>query len=119
MNQWAFALRGRAGRLLVGSWLGSALAFLALLVPKCPLCVAAYLCFFGVSASSARAVVQLGVPLCLALVAGSALATALFVAQRGRRLAALLDCERCARVPTTHLKARAIPVAQPQPHDVE
>lgn len=88
MNQWAFAQRGRTGRFLVGSWLGSALASLAIFVPKCPVCVAAYLGLFGVSASSARAVVQLGVPLCIALIAGSALATALFVAQRGRRLAA-------------------------------
>jgi len=84
MNQRAFAQNRRAGRVLVGSWLGSALAALAVIVPKCPLCAAAYLCLFGVSASSARAVVRLGLPLCIALVAGSALATALFVARRGR-----------------------------------
>ena len=70
---------------LSGSWLSALLACLAVLVPKCPLCAAAYLCLFGVSASSARAVVELGLPLCLALIAGSTLATALFVAQRSRR----------------------------------
>jgi predicted transporter len=84
MNQQAFARDRRVGRVLVGSWLGSALAFLAVIVPKCPLCVAAYLCLFGVSASGARAVVQLGLPLCLALIGGSTVATALFVARRGR-----------------------------------
>lgn len=87
MNQQAFAQDRRVGRALLGSWLGSALAAAAVLVPKCPLCAAAYLCLFGLSASSARAVVQLGLPLCIALIAASALATALFVARRGRRLA--------------------------------
>ena len=88
MNQQAFAQDRRAGRVLVGSWLGSVLAALAVVIPKCPLCAAAYLCLFGVSASSARAVVQLGLPLCLALIGASAVATALFVARRGRHLAA-------------------------------
>src|SRR4051794_25158608 len=89
MNRQAFAHDGRGGRrVLVGSWLGSVLAALALIVPKCPLCAAAYLCLFGVSASSARAVVQLGLPLCLALIGASTLATALFIARRGRLLAA-------------------------------
>lgn len=88
MNQQAFAQDRRAGRVLVGSWLGSALAALAVVVPKCPLCAAAYLCLFGVSASSARAVVQLGLPLCLALIGASTVATALFIARRGRHLAA-------------------------------
>ena len=69
---------------MAGSWLGSALAALAVIVPKCPLCAAAYLCLFGVSASSARAVVRLGLPLCVAVIAGSALATVWFVARRGR-----------------------------------
>jgi hypothetical protein len=72
---------------LVGSWLGTALAALAVIVPKCPLCAAAYLCLFGVSASSARAAVQLGLPLCLMLIAGSTVATALFIARRGRQIA--------------------------------
>lgn len=84
MGQQAFARNRRVGRVLAGSWLGSALAALAVIVPKCPMCVAAYLCLFGVSASSAHAMVRLGWPLCIALIAGSALATALFVARRGR-----------------------------------
>jgi len=88
MNQQAFAQNRRAGRVLVGSWLGSALTALAVIVPKCPLCAAAYLCLFGVSASSARAVVQLGLSLCLALVGASTAATLLFVARRGRNLSA-------------------------------
>ena len=55
-------------------------------MPKCPLCAAAYLCLFGVSAGSAQAIVKLGLPLALGLVVVSAVATALFVAHRGRRL---------------------------------
>ncbi|HET7544916.1 MAG TPA: hypothetical protein VFK05_33855 [Polyangiaceae bacterium] len=74
----------RAGRALFGSWLSALLACFAVVVPKCPLCAAAYLCLFGISASSARAVVALGLPLCLTLIAGSTLATALFVARRSR-----------------------------------
>lgn len=87
MNQQPLSLNGHATRALLGSWLTSALALSAVIVPKCPLCLAAYLCLFGVSASSARAVVQLGRPLCLALIAASALATALFVLRRSRDLA--------------------------------
>jgi hypothetical protein len=77
----------RAERALFGSWLSALLACLAVFVPKCPLCAAAYLCLFGVSASSARDVAELGLPLCVALIAGSTLATALFVARRSRPLA--------------------------------
>jgi len=80
---------------LVGSWLGSALALSAVMLPKCPLCVAAYLCVFGVSATSARAVVQLGLPLCIAFIAASALGTALFVARRGRDRP---RCDKCVKV---------------------
>jgi hypothetical protein len=80
-----FSLGGRAERALFGSWLTSAVSLFAVVVPKCPLCLAAYLGLFGVSASSARAVVKLGLPLCLTLIAGCALATALFVARRGQR----------------------------------
>ena len=75
----------RAKRALFGSWLATTLGLGGVLIPKCPLCVAAYLCLFGVSAGSARAVAQLGMPLCLLLVLVSASATALFVARRGRR----------------------------------
>ena len=93
-----FALTKGARRAMLGSWLGSALAFLAVALPKCPLCVAAYLCLFGMSASSAVAVVKLGVPLCLAMVACSALVTALLVSRRGRRLRARSNgCEACER----------------------
>jgi len=52
------------------------------------MCAAAYLCLFGVSASSASAIIELGAPLCLALIASSAVATAWFVARRRRRVAA-------------------------------
>jgi len=86
MNQQPLFLERRAARAVLGSWLTSALALFAVIVPKCPLCVAAYLCMFGFSASSASALVQLGLPLCVALISASALATALFVARRGRRL---------------------------------
>jgi membrane protein implicated in regulation of membrane protease activity len=75
----------RAERALIGSWFATALGLAGVLIPKCPLCVAAYLCLFGVSAGSARAVAKLGLPLCLVLVFVSAFATALFVARRGRR----------------------------------
>jgi hypothetical protein len=76
----------RAERALFGSWFATALGVAGVLVPKCPLCAAAYLCLFGVSAGSAQAIVKLGVPLCLGLIVVSALATALFVSHRGRRL---------------------------------
>ena len=74
----------RAERAVVGSWTVSALGLLGVLVPKCPLCFAAYLCLFGVSASTARAIAVLGRPLALGLVACSVIATAWFVAQRAR-----------------------------------
>ncbi|HEY3257164.1 MAG TPA: hypothetical protein VGJ91_24570 [Polyangiaceae bacterium] len=87
MNARSSAIAPRAQRALFGSWLTTALACLGVIVPKCPLCAAAYLCLFGLSASSAQAVVKLGLPLCLTLIACSVLATALFVARRGRRVA--------------------------------
>jgi hypothetical protein len=91
----ARAPRGR--RALFGSSVASALGVAGLLIPKRPLCLAAYLCVFGVSASSARSVAWLGVPLCIALIAASALATAVFVAQRGRRLASQKSGTCCTR----------------------
>lgn len=75
----------RAERAVFGSWAFSVLGLLGVLVPKCPLCFAAYLCLFGLSASTAHAVAFLGRPLAFALIAGSALATALLVMQRARR----------------------------------
>jgi|SRR5450432_3349326 len=90
----------RAERALFGSWFATALGIAGLLVPKCPLCAAAYLCLFGVSAGSAQAIVKLGVPLCLGLIFASALGTALFVAHRGRRL-------QSARPPSS-LRAAAV-----------
>ena len=88
MNHRLSARTARARRLLFGSWLTTALSCLGVFLPKCPLCVAAYLCLFGFSASSAQALVKLGAPLCAALIASSVLATAWFVARRGRRIAA-------------------------------
>ncbi len=76
----------RAERAIFGSWTLSALGLLGVLVPKCPLCLAAYLCLFGLSASTARAVAVLGLPLALGLIGCSAIATALFVAGRARRV---------------------------------
>ena len=87
MNHRPLSQTRRAARALFGSWLGTLLCCLGVLAPKCPLCLAAYLCLFGVSASSARAAVQLGVPLCVALIASSTLATAWFVARRARSVA--------------------------------
>ena len=91
----ARAARGKGT--LFGSSIASALGLAGLLIPKCPLCFAAYLCVFGVSASSARSVAWLGVPLCIALIASSALATAVFVAQRDRRLASRKSDTCCTR----------------------
>jgi len=90
MTSQPSSLERRAKRATFFSWLGTFGTFAAcvgVFVPKCPLCVAAYLCLFGFSASSARAVAELGRPLCVALIAGSTLATALFVARRSRRRA--------------------------------
>jgi hypothetical protein len=42
-----------SGRPKLHPWLGLALAALLTLVPKCPLCFAAYLSLFGISASVA------------------------------------------------------------------
>lgn len=79
----------RAKRAVLGSWLAAALGVAGLLIPKCPLCVAAYLCLFGVSAGSAHAMVGLGPPLCIGLVAAPVLGTTLFIAwRRVRRSAA-------------------------------
>jgi hypothetical protein len=83
-----------ATRALFGSWLSTVLACSVVILPKCPLCAAAYLCLFGFSASSAQAATRLGLPLCVALIAGSALATALFVARRGKRVAARAESEQ-------------------------
>ncbi len=89
---------GRSSGALFGSWLASALGLLGLLVPKCPLCLAAYLCVFGVSASTARSVAWLGVPLCATVIGVSVIATAVFVAKRGRRPARQgVGCAGCAR----------------------
>jgi len=74
-----------AKRALLGSWSASALACLGVALPKCPLCLAACLCLFGLSASSARTIAQHGLLLCLTGIALCTLATALFVARRGRR----------------------------------
>ena len=92
MNHQPSAVTTRAGRALLGSWLTAALSCLGVVVPKCPLCAAAYLGLFGVSASSAQAVVELGVPLCVALIASSTLATAWFLARRSRRVAVGAVC---------------------------
>jgi len=86
--------RSLAQRALWGSWGSTALACLGVVVPKCPLCAAAYLSLFGLSASSARALLGWRAPLCVALIAGSTVATAWFVARRGRRLAAASARER-------------------------
>jgi len=91
MTHQPSALDGRVSRTLFGSWLSTLLAVLGVVAPKCPLCAAAYLGLLGVSASSARAVVALGVPLCVASTAVSAVATALFVARRGTRVAARVE----------------------------
>ena len=87
----------RAERFVLGSWFTTALALGGVLLPKCPLCVAAYLCLFGVSASTARTAATLGAPLCIGLIALSTLATALFVAWRGRWAKARRAGSCCAR----------------------
>jgi len=88
MNPRAISTTTRTERALFGSWLTSALVCLGVLIPKCPLCLAAYLCLLGISASSAQALARLGLPLCITLIAGSTLASVWFVVRRGRRLAA-------------------------------
>lgn len=70
--------------LLLGSWSTTLLTCLGVLLPKCPLCLAAYLCLFGLSASTASALARLGLPLCLSALALTAVASAVFVARSAR-----------------------------------
>ena len=89
MNLYAVWHRTRMGkRALLGSWLTTTLACLGVALPKCPLCLAAYLCLFGMSAGSAHALAALGLPLCLSAIGLCTLATALFVTRRSKCSAA-------------------------------
>jgi hypothetical protein len=73
-----------ASRSLWASWPVGALGLAGVLLPKCPLCVAAYLCAFGVSASTALVLARLELPLCCVLIGTSLLGLALLVTRRGR-----------------------------------
>ena len=73
---------------------GAALA--AVLVPKCPLCVAAYLAAFGMSAAAADAAAPLVRPAAFALV-GLATHALLFGARRLRQRQRRRAAPRCCR----------------------
>lgn len=75
----------RAERVFFGSSLASALGVAGVLIPKCPLCVAAYLCLLGLGAGSARAVVAIGGPLLGVVLAASLLASAWLIVRRLRQ----------------------------------
>ena len=66
-------------------------ALVALLVPKCPLCVAAYLAAFGLSASASHSAAPFVRPLALAIAAVASLALALAV-WRNRKRHAMPRC---------------------------
>lgn len=73
-------------RSFVGSGLGLALAVGAALLPKCPLCLAGYLAFFGIAGAAgvlAPIVAPLLAPLAAALALGS-VATLVALVQRAR-----------------------------------
>lgn len=60
--------RARAGRGRAGSALTLALGVALALVPKCPLCIAAYLSVFGLGMAAAGAIAPWCLPLALALI---------------------------------------------------
>jgi hypothetical protein len=74
----------RPARAVVGSSLGVALGLAAALLPKCPLCIAAYLSAIGVGTAAAHTLAPLLFPLGIGLVAIS-LALLAIVAVRHRR----------------------------------
>jgi len=63
----------RAERTIVGTSALGVLGILGALVPKCPLCFAAYLCVFGLSASTRQALASSGKPLGFGLIGCAAL----------------------------------------------
>jgi hypothetical protein len=71
-------------------WVAVASTLLAVLAPKCPLCLAAYLSIFGVTVGAASVVLQVLRPLAL-VVSGLAIG---FVFWRRRRPTAPLPCCR-------------------------
>ncbi|XXX73256.1 hypothetical protein WMF30_36965 [Sorangium sp. So ce134] len=82
---------------------GAALVALLLLVlPKCPLCVAAYLVAFGVSAGAALAVAPYVRPLTFVLAALASFAVAVGVSRLRQRRAA----PRCCSVRSSSSKVR-------------
>jgi hypothetical protein len=60
---------GKRSRAVVGSSLGVVLGLAAALLPKCPLCVAAYLSMLGVGTAVSHAVAPLLFPIGIALTA--------------------------------------------------
>jgi hypothetical protein len=68
--------RGRVARERAASSLGLALGLALAFLPKCPLCVVAYLSLFGVGMAAASALAPWLGPLALGLVAASALVLA-------------------------------------------
>jgi hypothetical protein len=77
----------RASRSLWASGTAGVLGLLGVFLPKCPLCVAAYLCMFGVSASTALVLARLEWPLCCGLVGVSLLGAVLFARRSAHRVA--------------------------------
>jgi hypothetical protein len=73
--------RRPAARRAAGSWLALASGLLALLLPKCPLCLAAYLSALGVTVGAASVALSVLRPLGLAL---ALLAAAAILAHRLR-----------------------------------
>jgi hypothetical protein len=97
----------RAERAVLGGWAATGLGVAGVLVPKCPLCAAAYLGLLGLGAGSARTIVNGSVPLCLGLLFTSALGTAFLVARRRRRAGTARDAQEPLVAPARSSCCRA------------
>ena len=86
---------GVLGRLGGGSTVGAALA--AILLPKCPLCIAAFLGALGIGATGSMLVAPWLRPACIVL---AVLGAAAFVVSRRRKVGSRVEASSCCRRPS-------------------